>query len=168
MALSIRPATPEDAAIILAMSRTFAEDVGDTPSALTEEVFRRDGFGPEAWFQAFLAETGEGPAGYAIINRAFDPLTASRGLFLTDLYVAADRRSQGIGLAIMRYLARYARALDGQWIVWDVPDEGSRAQAFYRSLGAEPREKLFELSTMILQVDALEALAASDPSGESA
>ncbi len=168
MTLSIRPAKPEDAAVILAMSRRFAEEVGDIPSALTEEVFRRDGFGAEAWFQAFVAETGEGPAGYAIINRAFDPLTASRGLFLADLYVTAERRSRGIGLAIMRYLARYARSLDGQWMVWDVPDEGSRAQAFYRSLGAEPREKLFELSTMILQVEALEALAESDASGQSA
>ena len=162
MSTRIRLATPEDIDSILAMSRGLAEEVGDPPPGLTAETFQRDAFGPEAWFQAFIAESAERSVGYALINRVFDPQTGTRGLFMTDLYVAPAERSRGLGKAIMQALARYAQEVDSHWMAWDVPDNAERARAFYESLGAEPREKLFKLSTMVLMEDALNALAADE------
>ena len=163
MPLSIRLATPEDAETIIAMSKVFAQDVDDPPPGLTAETFRRDGFGHDAWFTAFIAETGaetgDGPIGYAIVNRGFDPQTGTRGLVLADLFVAPARRSQGIGKVMMQAIARHAGEIDARWIVWDVWTKNDRAYAFYEALGAEHREPLFNVSTMILRDKALSALA---------
>lgn len=159
MTLSIRLATPEDAETIIAMSEVFAKDVDDPPPGLTAETFRRDGFGRDPWFTAFIAESGDKPIGYAIINRGFDPQTGTRGLVLADLFVAPARRSQGIGKIMMQAIARHAGEIDARWIVWDVWTKNDRAYAFYEALGAEHREPLFNVSTMILRDKALRALA---------
>jgi ribosomal protein S18 acetylase RimI-like enzyme len=62
-------------------------------------------------------------------------------LFLEDLYVRPDHRRQGIGLALMKALAREALLQGCVRFVWEVLDWNEKAIGFYASLGAELRRE---------------------------
>ncbi len=60
------------------------------------------------------------------------------GLFLEDLFVDPAHRGTGIGLALLRHLARRAAAENCNIIEWRVLDWNQPAIDFYQRLGAEP------------------------------
>ena len=65
--LSIRPATVDDAALLAAMIREFAEfEHLEHEVSTTEEDLVRDGFGPQPKFRSVIAEWDGEPVGYAI------------------------------------------------------------------------------------------------------
>ena len=65
------------------------------------------------------------------------PAAKERGqLFMKELYVVSDCRSQGIGRQLMRWIARYALAKNCVRFDWTVDADDPRAVALYRSLGA--------------------------------
>lgn len=71
----------------------------------------------------------------------FSPWGAREFLFLDDLYVSNTVRGRGAGSLLMRAVGRIAleRGLD---VRWHIEKANVSAQAFYRALGAEIREKL--------------------------
>jgi ribosomal protein S18 acetylase RimI-like enzyme len=56
---------------------------------------------------------------------------------LKELYVLAASRGQGVGKALMTWLARYALEHECHRIDWPVKADNARGIAFYRQLGAE-------------------------------
>jgi len=156
MTAIIRRAEPADAEAIIALIDALSAFVQDPPTRLTADDIRRDGFGPDAWFQCFLADQDGRTVGYAITYFGFSTDHGGRGLHLADLYVDASLRGSGLGRALMAAAARHGLERDALWLVWDVWVKNHSAEAFYKAIGAKRYDDVF---AMTLKGDALEALA---------
>ncbi|MBM3488753.1 MAG: GNAT family N-acetyltransferase, partial [Alphaproteobacteria bacterium] len=99
--------------------------------------FRRDGFGAAAAFTAVIAEAAGRPAGYAVYYPGYDTDSASRGVYLSDLFVAAEMRRLGVGAALMAAVAERCRRDGGRWMFWSVLRRNKAGRRFYRTIAPE-------------------------------
>ncbi len=157
--LLLRDAAPQDAPLIARFVRALAayerlehEAVG------TEEDFRRLLFGTPRRAEALIAEFGGAPVGFALWYYAVSTFLVQPSLYVEDVFVDPAHRGRGIGRAIFRDLARRALAAGCGRMEWSVLDWNAPAIAFYRSLGARPREGW---TLQRLSGSALAALAAA-------
>jgi len=157
--LSIRPATIKDASLLASMILELAQyEKLDHEAAVTPESIARDGFGPHPKFRAVIAEVDGKPAGYAVFFGFYSTFQGRAGLFLEDLYVRPSLRKQGIGQALLNYVARIAWEEDYFCMRWEVLDWNKPAIDFYRRLGAV---FLDEWKAVMLIGDSLQAAADS-------
>lgn len=133
----LRPATPSDAGLILALVRELAEYERE-PDAVraTEEDLVRDGFGAEPRFQCVIAEWEGEPAGFALFFYNYSTWEGRAGLYLEDLYVRPPFRKRGIGKALFGHLAGRAVNENLSRLVWQVLDWNRPAIEFYEAIGA--------------------------------
>ncbi len=136
----VRSATIADAADLARMVGSRDRFQPGNRSGFTAEHFLRDGIGDGAVFHTLLAVIGEEPSGYVIYYWGYDPHTASRGVFIADVYVEAFARRRGLGSALVRNAARQARENGGNWIFWTVLKRDRAARRFYRNLASELKE----------------------------
>ncbi|WP_371347621.1 N-acetyltransferase family protein [Ancylobacter sp. IITR112] len=139
MPLALRPARPDDAALILALVRELAdyEKLLHEVEA-TEADFARELFGPQPRVFCDIAEWDGAAAGFVLWFYTFSTFRGRQGIFLEDIYVRPAFRGRGIARALMQRLAR--RCLDeglGRF-EWNVLDWNEPAIRFYRSVGAVP------------------------------
>jgi GNAT superfamily N-acetyltransferase len=107
--LSIRPATPKDASLIVQFVRDLAEYERDPKAAVaTEQDFLRDGFGADPKFKVVFAEWDGKPAGFALFFYNYSTWQGRPGLYLEDLFVKPEFRGKGIGKALLLHLAKIA------------------------------------------------------------
>ena len=155
--LHLRPARPDDVPLILAFIRELAAYEREPDAVIaTEEDLLRDGFGERPRFHVVLAEWEGAPAGFAFYFFTYSTWRGRPCLYLEDLFVRPAFRRNGIGLALLRELARTAVRERCERFVWQVLDWNTPAIAFYESLGARP---LREWITMRLEGPAIEAVA---------
>jgi ribosomal protein S18 acetylase RimI-like enzyme len=103
---------------------------------VNEENLREDGFVLQPpRFHALLAEAGGEPVAIALYFFTYSTWTSRSGVYLEDLYVAAEHRRHGVARALMVELARIAESSGCRYIRWLVLKENTRAVHFYRSLG---------------------------------
>jgi ribosomal protein S18 acetylase RimI-like enzyme len=133
----IRPAEPVDADAIARMARALSVSDGRQVPKFSADTFLRDGFGADAAFSGLVAEFKNTPAGYAIYYWGYDTDSATRGVYLADLYVDAESRRAGVGTALMRDVSRLTRNQGGRWIFWSVLKQNKAARKFYRHLAPE-------------------------------
>jgi GNAT superfamily N-acetyltransferase len=139
--LSIRPATIDDAALLRTLIRELAEFERELDLCVIEEAeLVRDGFGPAPKFRALIAEWNGITAGYALFFDFYSTWTG-RGLFLEDLLVREQFRSRGIGKELLAAVARIAVEENCYGLQWEVLDWNEKAIDFYKSLGAEFRDR---------------------------
>jgi GNAT superfamily N-acetyltransferase len=139
--LSIRPATIDDAALLRTLIRELAEFERELHLCVIEEAdLVRDGFGPTPKFRALIAEWNGITAGYALFFDFYSTWTG-RGLFLEDLLVRDQFRSHGIGKELLAAVARIAVEENCYGLQWEVLDWNEKAIDFYKSLGAEFRDR---------------------------
>ena len=138
MSLTIAPARPDDAGLVLELIRELAvyEKLEGQVTA-TEEGLRRALFGPSPAAEVRLARWDGAPAGFALFFPNFSTFLGRAGLYLEDLYVKPEHRGRGIGRALLRELAVIARDRGYGRIDWWVLDWNAPAIGFYRRLGAE-------------------------------
>ena len=134
--VEVRAAAPEDVALVLRFIRSLAAHQNLTVSA-TEESLRDELFGSSPAACALLAFVRDEPVAYVVYFMTFSTNVARRGLFLEDLFVADAYRGQGIGEALMAYLADVAVRHGCARFEWTVLDENESAVRFYRRLGAK-------------------------------
>ncbi|WP_296611544.1 GNAT family N-acetyltransferase [Sphingomonas sp.] len=141
MTLTIRPATPQDAALILRFVRELAEFERE-PDAVkaTEESLIHALFG-ERSAEAVIAEQDSEPMGFALFFHNFSTWTGRKGLYLEDLYVTPEARGSGIGTALLRHLAGIALDRDCGRFEWAVLDWNTPAIDFYTAMGAESMDE---------------------------
>ena len=139
-AIVVRPATEEDAAIVVRLAHGLSLTDGGRASRLTEEAYRRDGFGTDPVFRALLAEIDGSTAGYALYFTGYDTDRASRGVYLADLFVEADYRRYGVGRALMKAVARACKDMGGEWMFWSVLKRNRVARRFYKNLAPELKD----------------------------
>ena len=158
MDLHIDSATPADVPLMLELIRELAEyehepdSVQIAPAQLHEALF---GARPAA--EAVIARIdGEG-AGWALWFQNFSTWTGKPGVWLEDLYVRPQHRNNGVGKALLIYLARLCADRGYGRFEWSVLDWNAPSIAFYESLGAQA---MSEWTIYRLAGDALERLAA--------
>lgn len=137
-----RAATPRDLTTILAYIRELAaieghpEAVTATPSDLHALLF-----GPKPVAEAVIVldpESGSS-VGYAWFYLTTATFRGRSILFLEDLYVARTARGRGLGVRMMRWLARSARERGCASVDWSIVEGNAPAIRFYEQLGATPK-----------------------------
>jgi len=162
-ALSIDPARPQDAGLIVALVRELAEYERLLDQVvLTEQDIHRDLFGPRPHAEAVIAREGDEPVGFALWFHNYSTFAGRPGLYLEDLFVRPACRGRGYGEALLRYLARVALQRGCARFEWSVLDWNEPALAFYRKLGAVPMD---EWTVQRVSGEALEALAQGKSEG---
>ena len=159
--LSIRPATTQDARLILDFVRDLAEyERAPEAAVATESDLLRDGFGPNPKFHCVIAEWDGEPAGFAFYFYNYSTWQGRPGLYLEDLFVRPQYRGKGIGKALLVHLAQVAVRENCGRFQWQVLDWNTPAIQFYESLGAR---KLTEWLTMRVEGEDIEKLAQQSP-----
>lgn len=161
--LHLRPALAHDVPVILELIRELAiyEREPDAVTA-TEADLLRDGFGERPAFHVLLAEWREPEqaqpevVGFAFYFHTYSTWVGRESLHLEDLFVRPSHRKRGIGLALMRALARVAVERGCRRFQWQVLDWNTPAIRFYESLGARV---LGEWQSVRVEGEALLALA---------
>ncbi len=155
--IQIRPAGPADITAILRLLRGLADyehllhEVTASEADLHEALF-----GSLPWLQAIVADVDGDTAGMALFYYTVNTFKLRPNIFLEDLFVEPAHRGSGVGLSLMRHLARRAVAESCGRIEWRVLNWNQPSIDFYRRLGAQPIE---DWHTLLLGGDALAGLA---------
>lgn len=139
---TIRPATPEDAGVILGFIRDLAvfEKEPDAVVA-TEQDIVENLFNPETTTKGLVCLSNGQPVGFAVYFLSFSTWLGRNGLFLEDLYVSPEQRGSGFGKALLKHLARIAVEQGCGRFEWNVLDWNEPAIRFYESLGAKAQSE---------------------------
>jgi GNAT superfamily N-acetyltransferase len=95
-------------------------------------------FGEHKYAEVLIAENEDGPCGFALFFHNFSTFLGRPGIYLEDLFVLPDRRSEGIGKALLKRLAEIAVERRCGRLEWAVLDWNTDAIGFYERLGAHP------------------------------
>jgi GNAT superfamily N-acetyltransferase len=160
MSITIRPARPGEAALVLA----FVQELADY-ERLSHEVVATQAmidaalFGPHPnTFCEFAERNGE-PVGFALWFFNFSSFRGRNGIYLEDVYVRPAHRGSGVGRAILRHLAARCVAEGLARFEWSVLDWNETAIRFYEAQGAQ---LMREWTICRLSGEALERLATAD------
>ena len=141
-AVTIRPARPDDAEVLVNLVRELAIYERLEPYARARpEDFRQHLFGPRPAAEAALAEVAGQPVGFALWYSTFSTFRGRPGLYLEDLFVRPEFRGRGIGKALLALLARLAVERGCGKLEWSVLNWNEPAIGFYRALGARPLDE---------------------------
>ncbi len=137
--ISILPAAEADVPVILDFIRRLAEyeKLAHEVQA-SEDLLRKNIFGPHPAAEAIIARLGGKPAGFALWFGTFSTFVGKPGIWLEDLFVLPEFRRNGIGLALLRRVAQIAIDRDCGRIEWSVLDWNEPALKLYRKLGTVP------------------------------
>jgi len=157
--ISIRPATAEDAILILKFITDLAiYEKAEHEVKTTESEIRESLFASNSTTKAIICHINDEPVGYAVYFFNYSTWLGKHGLYLEDLYISPEHRGAGAGKALLKHLAKIAVSRNCGRFEWSVLDWNEPAIQFYKSLGAEPQD---EWVAYRLTGDALKALANS-------
>lgn len=154
--IALRPATEADVPLIVTLVHELAdyERLADQCVADANNV-RAALFELKA-AEVVLAEMDGSTAGYALFFRSFSTFLMRPGIYLEDLFVRPQYRKQGVGLALLRHLARHAVDRGCARVEWSVLKWNQLAIDFYNRIGADPQDGW---TTFRLSGAALDSLA---------
>ena len=161
MSLHIRRARPTETGLVLSLIRELAEyekllhEVEATEAMIDAALF-----GDNPLLFCEIAEwNGEG-VGFAVWFPNFSTFSGRHGIYLEDLFVRPAFRGNGIGKALLAYLAK--KCVENGWsrLQWSVLDWNTPSIAFYKSLGAVMMD---EWTVCRVNGPALAALAKAAP-----
>ena len=160
MILAIRPATPSDLSLIAQFIRDLAAYEKLSHEVRFDEAKLGDRlFGPCPYAEVVIGEIDGAPQGFALFFHNFSTFEGRPGIYLEDLFVRPEARGSGLGKALLRHLAKLARARDCARLEWWVLDWNEPSIGFYQSLGAKLMD---EWTVMRVDGDALTRLAGED------
>ncbi|GAU83874.1 GNAT family N-acetyltransferase [Bosea sp. BIWAKO-01] len=159
MTLSIRPARPDEAGLVLAFIKELAEyEELLHEVAASEEQLAQALFGPDPKVACDIAEWEGAPAGFAVWFYTYSTFSGRHGIWLEDLYVRPEFRGKGIGKALIAGLAKRCVDEGLPRLAWWVLNWNEPSRVFYRSLGANAQS---EWTVKRLDGDALRRLGES-------
>jgi GNAT superfamily N-acetyltransferase len=142
MPLNIRPATPDDAELILRFITDLAIYEKAEHEVKTDAAGIRDSlFGEGSTTHGLICEHDGHPIGYAVYFFNYSTWLGKHGLYLEDLYVSPEARGLGAGKALLRHLAQLAVARGCGRFEWSVLDWNTPAIELYESFGARPQSE---------------------------
>ncbi|WP_372622838.1 GNAT family N-acetyltransferase [Falsiroseomonas sp.] len=156
--LRLRDAGREDLRLVLRFIRALAEYERLAHEVRADEAtLARFLFEEPRRAEALIAEWDGEPVGFAVWYYSFSTFIGRPSLYVEDVFVDPALRGKGIGTAIFGHLASRALAQGCGRMEWSVLDWNAPSIAFYRAIGAKPREGW---TLQQLTGDALAALAA--------
>lgn len=141
--LRIRAATIADLDQILMFIRQkavfdgFCEPLKVTPTALRQTLFTDSPLAEVAF-----AEMDDNPVGFVLFSQTYSSFLAQPTLWIDDLFVQAEWRRQGIGTALLSYVAQTAQSRSCGRIEWTVATKNETGIQFYNQQGAQIREEV--------------------------
>lgn len=142
MPLTIRPATPDDAELILRFITELAIYEKAEHEVKTDAAGIRDSlFADGSTAHGLICEHNGQPIGYAVYFFNYSTWLGKHGLYLEDLYISPEARGLGAGKALLRHLAQVAVARGYGRFEWSVLDWNTPAIDFYESFGARPQSE---------------------------
>ncbi|HKU81585.1 MAG TPA: GNAT family N-acetyltransferase [Candidatus Tumulicola sp.] len=144
----VRRATVRDAGALAPLFddyRRFFTQRGDLETSLRflrERLERGESVVPAAFVDG-------APAGFAQLYPLFSSWYARRQWFLSDLYVAPEFRTRGIGKRLVAACAEFARGDGARAILVELPYSQPHLTAFYGALGFE-KDAVFELYRLVV------------------
>lgn len=134
----LRAAQREDSEIIFTLIQALAdyEKLSHAVTGTLEEL-RDHLFGARAYAEVILAEVDGQVVGLALFFYNYSTFLTKPGIYLEDLFVLPAYRRQGIGKALLSYLAERAAQEGCGRLEWSVLDWNASAIAFYQRMGAE-------------------------------
>ncbi len=136
--LLVRDARKDDIPAIAALIREFAEFENLTDwCEVTDNDLQTAIFGEKSFVRALIAMAGNRYAGYALFFPIFKSFRGERSIFLEDLYITPDLRGNGLGLVMLREIAKYASECGYARMDWQALKWNEAAINFYKNLGAE-------------------------------
>jgi GNAT superfamily N-acetyltransferase len=155
----IEAARESDVGVLLAFVRELAEFEKRAHEVVaTEALLRENLFGPRKCADAVIGYLDNKPVATGIYFYTFSTFLGRPSLYVEDVYVRPEFRSQGLGKAIFIHLARVAAERGCGRMEWSVLDWNRKAIDFYERLGAAPID---EWKKYRLTGSALTQLAAS-------
>lgn len=144
--MRVRAATPNDVSLIFSFIRKKAEfdrNIGAFSGILqaTEDKTRKTLFGKIPFSYVLFAEDSELEIGFALYEFRCSSFLGQPSIWLDDLYVDEDRRSQGAGAALMNRLAQIDKENDCTHLDWNADVRNTRGFSFYHRLGAQITEQ---------------------------
>lgn len=142
MTLTIRPARPDEAGLVLDFIKALAEyerlahEVVATEAEIAAALFGAD---PKAFCD--IAEWNGEPAGFAVWFYTYSTFSGRHGIWLEDLFVHPQFRGHGIGKALMAGLAKRCLNEGLPRLAWWVLNWNEPSRVFYRSLGAKAQDE---------------------------
>jgi len=103
---------------------------------LDEERLRRHLCGPQPACGALLARVNGVPVGFALFFPTYSTFRTEACLWLEDLFVVPEHRGNGVGLALLRAVAKVAVDRGCPRLDWAVLDWNAPAIGFYERQGA--------------------------------
>jgi GNAT superfamily N-acetyltransferase len=157
MTISVRPAGPNDAELILAFILELADyEKLSHEAVVTEADVRTALFGATPRAFCDIAEAEGEPVGFALWVYNFSTFVGRAGIWLEDLYVRPAARGLGAGKALLVRLGRRCAEENLGRLEWAVLNWNAPSIAFYDALDAEA---LTGWTTRRLAGEALERLA---------
>jgi GNAT superfamily N-acetyltransferase len=145
--MRVRLASVENVPLIFAFIQKkarFDRDIGAYSGtlAVTEEKLRKMLFRDHPFAYVLFAEQCDRIIGFALYGFRFSSFVGQPSLWLDDLYVDEDRRSDGAGAMLMRHLAQVALSNDCTYLAWTADARNIRGLSFYARLGATITEQV--------------------------
>lgn len=135
--MNIRPAKASDCAVILKFIRELAEFEKLAHEVVADEAgLKKTLFNEDNGTEVIIAEVDGAAVGYALFFKSYSTFLARPGIYLEDLYVNPEFRSQGVGEALLKHLAHICLERNYGRLEWSVLDWNERAIKFYRKVGA--------------------------------
>jgi len=137
--IHIASATESQVPLILYFIRQLAEyekllhKVEADEARIRESLFR-----PKPAAEVLIAYLDGEAAGFAIFFATYSTFLGKPGIYLEDLFVEPKFRGQGVGKALLVYLAKLTLERGGARFEWSVLNWNEPSIQFYQRLGAEP------------------------------
>lgn len=134
---TIRPAVLEDTeqlfSLILALAdyEKLSHAVTGNSQALQEHLF-----GEKPCIEAVVADCQGEIGGFALFFSSYSTFLTKPGIYLEDLFVLPPYRGQGMGKALLSYVAQLGVKRGVGRLEWSVLDWNQTAIAFYEKMGA--------------------------------
>lgn len=140
--LILRFATPDDVPAIFNLIKALAEyeQLSHQVTGSVEEL-KQHLFGEHPYAEVVLAELEETAVGFALFFHNYSTFLTRPGLYLEDLFVVPEYRRQGIGKALIVYVAQLAVLRGCGRLEWSVLDWNQPAIDFYKYIGASILEE---------------------------
>ncbi|MBV8048968.1 MAG: GNAT family N-acetyltransferase [Paludibacterium sp.] len=142
MSVTIRPATVDDAALILGFIRELAiYEKAEHEVIASEADIARNLFAHDGPARALIVDADGIHIGFAVYFYSYSTWLGRKGLYLEDLYISPAHRGHGAGKQVLRYLAQLAVSQGCGRFEWSVLDWNEPAIRFYRAIGAVPQDE---------------------------